>query len=119
MEYGEIRAGNGTHTGKMLGYCRSCGLYHSSPTAQVCCTRLLNAGSQSAEMIAWRALKVAVAQELESQRASEVAAPIPALIVSGIHTRDDIRNGLLAEQATHFTVPAFSGGMFASAGEAV
>lgn len=64
MEYGEIRVGNGTHTGRLLGYCRSCGLYHSGPAAQACCTRLLSAGNQADEMFAWRALKVAVALEM-------------------------------------------------------
>ena len=77
MEYGEIRVGNGTHTGRMLGYCRSCGLYHSGAAAQVSCSRLLRAIDQRDEMIAWRALKVAVALEQESPPMRDAGSPAP------------------------------------------
>ncbi len=64
MSYGELRIGNGTHTGQMLGYCPQCSLYHGSGPAREACLRLLAAPEESAaEAKAWRALKVAIALE--------------------------------------------------------
>ena len=67
MASGEIRVGNGTHTGRMLGYCPACGLYHGSPAARESCARLQAAASPAEEMTAWGALKAAVTLELLPQ----------------------------------------------------
>lgn len=58
-----VQAGNGTHTGSMLGYCPDCGLYHGSQAARSACARLLAAVEPTAELAAWRELKQVVAEE--------------------------------------------------------
>ena len=58
----EIRAGNGTHTGRMLGYCPDCGLYHEGQKAAATCGALQMAASPSEEAIAWGAHKTALAR---------------------------------------------------------
>ena len=63
MSLGKIQIGNGTHTGRMLGYCPDCGVYHGSPAAREACQRLLAAANPSEELAAWRALKTVVAGE--------------------------------------------------------
>jgi hypothetical protein len=55
-------AGNGTHTGRILGYCSQCGLYHGSPDARAACAAFAAAAEVSA-LAAWRSLKEAVALE--------------------------------------------------------
>lgn len=57
-----IWAGNGTHTGQLLGYCPQCGLYHSSHKAERACMRY-RAASAATENRRWRELKGAVANE--------------------------------------------------------
>jgi hypothetical protein len=59
----EIIAGNGTHTGRMLGYCPDCGIYHGSPEARMACEGLQAAVNPLEEIAAWRTLKFAVAAE--------------------------------------------------------
>lgn len=59
----DIRAGNGTHTGRMLGYCPSCSLYHDGARSRASCSRLMNANNPREELAAWAALKDAVFQE--------------------------------------------------------
>jgi hypothetical protein len=62
--YGELRVGNGTHMGRMLGYCPDCSLYHGSGPAREACLRLMAADEESAaEGRAWRALQVAISLE--------------------------------------------------------
>jgi hypothetical protein len=56
-----IQAGNGTHTGRMLGYCPACGLYHEGPEARRACVLLTAASAAEAE--AWKVLKAAVDNE--------------------------------------------------------
>ena len=63
MGTGVIRAGNGTHTGMMLGYCPDCGLYHGSPDARELCAQLVRAADLAEELRIWRALKAVVALE--------------------------------------------------------
>jgi hypothetical protein len=84
VEYGGIRAGNATHTGRMLGYCPQCGLYHSGRAAEASCARLLAAANESDEMVAWRALKVAVAMELDTNWTFESLESMYALVVAEI-----------------------------------
>jgi hypothetical protein len=62
----EIRAGNGTHTGRMLGYCPDCGLYHGGAEAAASCNGLTVAVGAGEEAVAWLALKVAIAAEESS-----------------------------------------------------
>lgn len=59
-----VLVGNGTHTGQMLGYCASCGVYHGGPLANAACLRLRAAAAETAEeALAWVALKTAVVLE--------------------------------------------------------
>ena len=63
ITYTTIWAGNGTHTGRILGYCPRCGLYHGSPSARLACTDFLAAADSCDELPKWRLLKDAVARE--------------------------------------------------------
>jgi hypothetical protein len=68
MECGELRVG-ATHTGRILGYCPACALYHTSETARESCARLANAVNPSEQMISWYALKAAVVLEAATSTA--------------------------------------------------
>lgn len=63
MTYVAIWAGNGTHTGSILGYCAQCGLYHGSPAARSACVAFVAATDPISELAAWRLLKGAVVLE--------------------------------------------------------
>lgn len=63
MTIGEMRAGNATHTGRMLGYCTACGLYHGGTEAAASCGALQGAIGPEEEAIGWLALKRAVSRE--------------------------------------------------------
>jgi hypothetical protein len=58
-----IWAGNGTHTGRILGYCPRCGLYHGSPAARLACADFVAAAQTTNALPAWRLLKDAVTRE--------------------------------------------------------
>jgi hypothetical protein len=59
----QIRVGNATHTGRMLGYCAECGLHHGGTQAATSCSALLGAIGTEEEQSKWRALKRAVSRE--------------------------------------------------------
>ena len=63
MAAAEIRVGNGTDAGRMMGYCPDCGLHHGSPAARASCAVLASAATPEEELTAWRALKELVALE--------------------------------------------------------
>ena len=71
-----VLVGNGTHTGQMLGYCQSCGVYHGGPLANAACLRLRAAAAETAEeALAWAALKAAVTLESVRSLLSANARP--------------------------------------------
>ena len=66
----EIRAGNGTHTGRMLGYCPDCGLYHQGRKGAASCVALQRVVSPSEEAIAWGAHKTVLTRLVSPPPAS-------------------------------------------------